>query len=144
MAMKIFNAPSGVLSSIGLVLISRARLHQEIERAPVILQLRHSIEKAMAQGRTNAAMALAGEQRHTRTTLRVERMAAGKVLADLKVERARIEGAGKKVEADLGPVKYLGALLDTDSDTALRWFILVVACLLDPLAVLLLLAATHD
>jgi hypothetical protein len=43
-AMKIFNAPSGVLSSIGIALVSRARIHQEIERAPVVLKLRHSVE----------------------------------------------------------------------------------------------------
>jgi chromosome segregation ATPase len=43
-AMKIFNAPSGVLSSIGIALVSRSRIHQEIERAPVVRQLRHSVE----------------------------------------------------------------------------------------------------
>ncbi len=66
------------------------------------------------------------------------------MLVDLKVEKARIEGDRKTVEADLGPVKYLATLLGTDSESALRVFILVVAMLLDPLAVLLLLAATHD
>jgi Na+/phosphate symporter len=45
-------------------------------------------------------------------------------------------------KADLGPVKYLATLLGADIGTALRWFALVVAFLLDPAAVLLLLAAT--
>jgi hypothetical protein len=45
-------------------------------------------------------------------------------------------------EADLGPVKYLATPLGADSETALQWFVLVVALLLDPAAVLLLLAAT--
>jgi hypothetical protein len=39
-------------------------------------------------------------------------------------------------------VRYLATLLGADSETALRWFVLVVALLLDPAAVLLLLAAT--
>jgi hypothetical protein len=37
----------------------------------------------------------------------------------------------------LAPVRYLAALLGADSETALRWFVLVVALLLDPAAVLL-------
>lgn len=44
--------------------------------------------------------------------------------------------------ADLGPVKYLATLPGADIETALRWLVLVVAFLLDPAAVLLLLAAT--
>ena len=107
-------------------------------------QIDGAINKAVEKGRTNAAMALANDQRHNRSELEVNRQAAGKVLVDLKVEKARIEGDRKTVEADLGPVKYLATLLGTDSESALRVFILVVAMLLDPLAVLLLLAATHD
>jgi hypothetical protein len=65
-----------------------------------------------------------------------------KALADLKVERAAVEGERRKVEADLGPVRYLATLLGAGDQDVLRWFILVVALLLDPAAVLLLLAAT--
>jgi hypothetical protein len=46
-------------------------------------------------------------------------------------------------EADLGPVRYLATLLGAGDQDVLRWFILVVAVLLDPAAVLLLLAATR-
>jgi hypothetical protein len=40
-------------------------------------------------------------------------------------------------------VRYLATLIGADNETVLRWFILVVALLLDPAAVLLLLAATR-
>ena len=36
------------------------------------------------------------------------------------------------MEADLGPVKYLAILLGTGDEDLLRYFILVVALLLDP------------
>jgi hypothetical protein len=49
----------------------------------------------------------------------------------------------RKVEADLGPVRYLATLLGANDQDVLRWFILIVALLLDPAAVLLLLAATR-
>ena len=46
-------------------------------------------------------------------------------------------------EADLGPVRYLAKLIGAGDQDVLRWFILVVAVLLDPAAVVLLLAATR-
>jgi hypothetical protein len=66
-----------------------------------------------------------------------------KALADLKIEKAAVEGERRTVEADLGPVRYLATLIGAGDQDVLRWFILVVALLLDPAAVLLLLAATR-
>jgi hypothetical protein len=50
-----------------------------------------------------------------------------KALADLKIEKAAVEGERRKVEAGLGPVRYLATLLGADNEAVLRWFILVVA-----------------
>jgi hypothetical protein len=59
------------------------------------------------------------------------------------VDDAAVEGERRTVEADLGPVKYLATLLGQADEVMLRWFILTVALLLDPAAVLLLLAVTR-
>jgi hypothetical protein len=64
-------------------------------------------------------------------------------LADVKFEKAAVEGERRTVEADLGPVRYLATLIGAGDQDVLRWFTLVVALLLDPAAVLLLLAATR-
>jgi hypothetical protein len=61
---------------------------------------------------------------------------------NLQVEKASIQDQRKVAEADLGPVRYLATLLGADSEAASRWFVLVPGLLLDPAAVLLLLAAT--
>jgi hypothetical protein len=66
-----------------------------------------------------------------------------KTLADLKIEKAAVVGERRIIEADLGSVKYLATLFGQVDEVVLRWFILVVALLLDPAAVLLLLAATR-
>jgi len=66
-----------------------------------------------------------------------------KALSDLKIEKAAVEGERRAVEVDLGPVRYLATLLGAGDQDVLRWFILVMAVLLDPAAVLLLLAATR-
>jgi hypothetical protein len=63
--------------------------------------------------------------------------------ADLKIEKAAVDGKRRTVEADLGPVRYLATLISQPDAVVIRWFILAVALLLDPAAVLLLLAATR-
>ncbi len=98
---------------------------------------------ATQRGRTSAAMKLAEDQRRTRGELVAQRITEAKALATLQVERAAVDGERKKVEADLGPVRYLATLLGAGDQDVLRYFILVVALLLDPAAVLLLLAATR-
>jgi hypothetical protein len=87
-------------------------------------------------------MALAEQQRKVRYDLVCQRTKAAQELAELQVEKTGIEGQRKVAESDLGPVRYLATLLGADSETALRWFALAVALLLDPAAVLSLLAAT--
>ena len=88
-------------------------------------------------------MALADQQRKTRTDLVAQRSNEAKALATLKVEMATVDGERRKVEADLGPVRYLATLIGANDQDVLRWFILVVAILLDPAAVLLLLCAVE-
>jgi len=78
-----------------------------------------------------------------RTSLADKLTVEAKALADLKIEKAKVDGDRKVAEADLGPVRYLATLLGAGDQDVLRWFILVIALLLDPAAVLLLLAATR-
>jgi hypothetical protein len=104
------------------------------------------IDKATAQGKTNGAMALINQQRNNLAQLQTDLQAAGTVLTGLKIEKAKIEPSpqdekGKEDEADLGPVRDLAALIGGNDKDVLRRFTLVLSVLLDPLAVLLLLAA---
>ena len=78
-----------------------------------------------------------------RNSLADKLLVEAKVLADLKIEKAAVQGEHRKVEADLGPVRYLATLLGANDEDVLRCFVLVVALLLDPASVLLLLAATR-
>ena len=87
-------------------------------------------------------MALADQQRKVRGELVAQRTSEAKALAALQVEKAAIDGERRKVEADLGPVRYLATLLGADSEAVLRMFILAIALLLDPAAMLLLFAAS--
>ena len=56
----------------------------------------------------------------------------------------------RKVEAEVGPIKYIAALLyndDPDTNTlekAVRWVIILIVVIFDPLAVVLLLASQYS
>jgi hypothetical protein len=109
-----------------------------------LAQIDGAVEKATSKGRTGSAMALVDQERRTRAELVAQRTSEAKTLAELQVQKASIDGERRMAEADLGPVRYLSTLLGTADQDVLRYFILVVALLLDPAAVLLLLAATSS
>lgn len=101
------------------------------------------VKAATGRGYLKTAMALVAAQAQNRADLVAQRTAAAVTLASLQTQEAAVDGERKQVEADLGPVRYLAALIGTTDNETMRWFILVVALLLDPAAVLLLLAATR-
>jgi maltodextrin utilization protein YvdJ len=70
---------------------------------------------------------------------------------DLVVEREPLEAKMIKLEAEVGPVKYIAALVvdwgvanEVDTSEAVRWVILIIIFVFDPLAVLLLVAANQS
>ncbi len=108
-----------------------------------IAQIDKAVDTATTKGRTGSAMALADQQRKTRGELVAQRTGEARSLASIRVEKAKIEGERKAVEADLGSIRYLATLLGAGDQDVLRLFTLVVAILLDPAAILLLLTATR-
>ena len=71
-------------------------------------------------------------------------------IAKLNEERAPIASELRKVEAEVGPIKYIAALIygdDADQnllEKAVRWVIIVIVLVFDPLAVILLLASQYS
>jgi hypothetical protein len=71
------------------------------------------------------------------------RQLAAEHLADLKVQDAGVEAQRARVTAEAGPALYLAKLFGSDDTEAIVRFITALLVLvLDPLAVLLTLAAT--
>jgi hypothetical protein len=105
-------------------------------------QIDSAIAEATRRGRTTAAMVLAERQTARRNELVADRARAAGALASIEVEKAGIENELNGLAAESVPVRYLSKLVGIDQDTVTRWFVLFVALLLDPLALVLLLAAT--
>jgi hypothetical protein len=107
-----------------------------------IEQIDSAIGQATKRGRTTSAMALAEHQTARRGALLADRARAASALASVEIDSAGVESERAARGADFGPVEYLSKLLGIERQTAMRWVIVLVACLLDPAAVMLLVAGT--
>lgn len=117
-----------------------------------ITQLNASVDQLMgrttdAAGATKAAQ-LRRAQRKERAALAKDIDQSQAEIAKLQEARAPIASTMRKVEADVGPIKYIAAIIYGDNtgqttlENAVRWVIIIIVFVFDPLAIVLLLAAT--
>jgi hypothetical protein len=93
------------------------------------------------------AVALRRAQQKERGRLQTEISQSQKSISELNDARAPIASEVRKVEAEVGPIKYIAKLIyGDDPDTnilekAVTWVIMIIVFVFDPLAVLMLLGA---
>ena len=93
------------------------------------------------------AVAMRKSQQKERSRLQNEILQSQKSIAELNDARAPIAAEVRKVEAEVGPIKYIAALIygdNTDTnmlEAAVRWVIILLVIVFDPLAIALVLAA---
>ena len=74
---------------------------------------------------------------------------ASSEIETLTEERISLEGEYRKLEAEVGPIKYIAEFVYGDNadsnmlEEAVRWVIMIIIFVFDPLAVLLLIAAQY-
>jgi hypothetical protein len=96
------------------------------------------------------AVAVRRGQQKERQRLLAEIAQSQKRITALNEERAPIAAEVRKVEAEVGPIKYIAALIYGDNpdtnvlERAVRWVIILLVCVFDPLAIMMLLAATES
>jgi hypothetical protein len=120
---------------------NRKQLKQMDEAVDQVMS-RSSDEKG-----ADKANAIRNGQKRDRANLAKDIEANQKIIAQLNEERAPIAAEVRKVEAEVGPIKYIAALLYGDNpdqnilDKAVTWVIILIVIVFDPLAVSLLMAA---
>lgn len=93
------------------------------------------------------AVQIRRSQQKERTRLQSEIQAEQKTVTALSEERAPIAAEVRKVEAEVGPIKYIAAFVYGDNpdanllEKAVTWVIILIVVVFDPLAVIMLLAA---
>jgi len=115
-----------------------------------IKQMDESVDQVMGRSTdekgADKAASLRKAQQKERNRLLNEIETYNKRVSTLNEERAPIASEIRKVEAEVGPIKYIAALIYDTSDTdtlekAVRWVIISLVLVFDPLAILLLIAA---
>ena len=90
--------------------------------------------KRTRRGRTTTALSIVSQQREIRGALVADRLRAANALASpCKLKTLPLLATAAKLKADAGPVHYLARLVGADDESVTRWFILIVAFLIDPL-----------
>jgi hypothetical protein len=117
-------------------------------------QMDEAVDQIMGRSTTETgadkAVVVRRGQQKERGRLLAEIEAEQKKITALNEERAPIAAEVRKVEAEVGPIKYIAALIyGDDPDTnllerAVRWVIILLVVVFDPLAVMMLLAATES
>ena len=96
------------------------------------------------------AVALRRSQQKERARLQSEIAAEQKIVASVSEERAPIAAEVRKVEAEVGPIKYIANFIYGDNpdanilEKAVTWVIIIIVIVFDPLAVILLLASQYS
>jgi len=109
-------------------------------------QLDQTISRTTDQGGTERAIQIRRNQQKDRNRILTEIGSAQTKIAKLNEERAPIASEVRKVEAEVGPIKYIAQVIYGDADTdllekAVRFVTILIVLVFDPLAVLMLVAA---
>jgi hypothetical protein len=117
-------------------------------------QMDEAVDQVMGRSQdekgADKAVALRRAQARERTRLFSEITTEQKVIAQLSEERAPIAAEVRKVEAEVGPIKYIAAFIYGDNpdtnllEAAVRWVIILIVIVFDPLAIALVLAANSS
>jgi hypothetical protein len=114
---------------------------QEIKLRDGSTQIRSAAERALQvrrqQARDRAALTKTIEESQAR-------------IVTLQEQKAPFAKDLRKIEAEVGPIKYIAALIYGDNpdanllEKAVRWVIIILVVVFDPLAIMMLLAATES
>jgi hypothetical protein len=110
-------------------------------------QVDQRLGRSASEQGAERAVVIRRQQSGERNKLQKEIADAQKEISKLNEERAPIASELRKVEAEVGPIKYIAALVygdDTDQATlekAVRWVIILIVLVFDPLALTLVIAA---
>ena len=96
------------------------------------------------------AVQIRRSQAKERTRLQNEITAEQKTIISLNEQRAPIAAEVRKVEAEVGPIKYIAAMVYGDNpdssilEKSVRWVIILIVIVFDPLALMLILAGQQS
>jgi hypothetical protein len=150
------TAPTGDIAANIAIIDNKIQYQREIITAnqALIKQLDDVVNQTLARTEdargAERALQIRRSQARDRTRLVNEIDAAQKEISRLNSERMPLASELRKVELEVGPVKYIAALIYGDNpnanllERAVRWVIIILVVVFDPLAIMMVLAATES
>jgi hypothetical protein len=148
------TVPAGDISAQVQIFDDKIKTQQDNIKAAraALAQMDASVDQTMSRSTTeqgaDKAANLRRSQARERTALQNDIARAQKEITALQEQRAPIASQARVLEAEVGPIKYIAALVYGDNpdanvlEKAVRWVIILIVVVFDPLAITLLLAAT--
>ena len=127
-----------------LISVQIEKHERDIARNQSALDLLDSaLERYTELGAVTKGLQAREEQKPERDALNSAISETQAKIDELIVERSQIDLEIKAFEVEVGPIRYVSDLLfaDADLERAVRWVILVIIFVFDPLAILLVIAA---
>jgi hypothetical protein len=134
------------------------RLEQQIAREKstitdnekVIAQLDSAINSYIGKDKTDKALAIRKSQAPQRKQLRDEIDVAQKKVDEFDGEKLKLTSEVRALQLEVGPIRYIAELFygadgneSAKVESAVKLFTLLIVSTLDPLAIILLIAANH-
>jgi len=117
-------------------------------------QMDEAVDQVMGRSEdekgADKAVAIRRGQQKERTRLLAEIQAEQTTIGKLNEERAPLAAENRKIESEVGPIKYIAALVYGDNpdanvlEKAVRLVIIIIVAVFDPLALVLILAAQQS
>ena len=117
-------------------------------------QMDEAVDQIMGRSQdekgADKAVAIRRAQQKERGRLLADITTAQQKIAILNEERAPVAAEVRKVEAEVGPIKYIANFIYGDNpdsnvlEKAVTWVIIIIVIVFDPLAVILLLASQYS
>ena len=120
----------------------------------VLKQYDEAVDQVMGRSSdekgADKAVSIRRSQQKERARLQAEIEAEQKKISQLNEDRAPLAAENRKIESEVGPIKYIAALVYGDNpdqnvlERAVRLVIIIIVLVFDPLALVLILAAQQS
>lgn len=134
------------------------RLEQQIAREKsrieqnnkIIAQLDATLDSYIGKDRADRSVQIRQRQEPQRKQIRAENAEANKLIDQYSDEKFKLSAEVRQMQLEVGPIRYIAELIygagntDANIEAAVRMFSLLLVSTLDPLAVVLLIAANHS
>lgn len=115
----------------------------------VLKQLDSSVEVLLKNERIrgqDGALAVRNSQKTERTEILKDIESSAKTISEYRMKINELQKEQRKIDAEVGPLKYVSEIIygEDRTEDAVRFIIIFLVLVFDPLAIVLLLAANHS